>query len=113
MLVIVVENVPPRLRGRLAVWLLEIRAGVYLGRYSVKVREMIWNQVENGIGDGNAVMAWSTQDESGFDFRTLGANRRMPTDLDGARLVSFAPPDVPSSPDPDGPPDSPLSPLPR
>ncbi|MDI5434727.1 type I-E CRISPR-associated endoribonuclease Cas2e, partial [Salmonella enterica subsp. enterica serovar Kentucky] len=30
MLVVVTENVPPRLRGRLAVWLLEIRAGVYV-----------------------------------------------------------------------------------
>ena len=30
MMVIVVENAPPRLRGRLAVWLLEIRAGVYV-----------------------------------------------------------------------------------
>ena len=44
MLVIVVENVPPRLRGRLAVWLLEIRAGVYVGN-SRRVREMIWDQV--------------------------------------------------------------------
>ena len=32
MMVIVVENAPPRLRGRLAVWLLEIRAGVYVAR---------------------------------------------------------------------------------
>ena len=31
MLVIVVENVLPALRGRLAVWLLEVRAGVYVG----------------------------------------------------------------------------------
>jgi CRISPR-associated endoribonuclease Cas2 subtype I-E len=34
MLVIVLENAPPRLRGRLAVWLLEVRAGVYVGNYS-------------------------------------------------------------------------------
>ena len=47
MLVIVVENVPPRLRGRLAVWLLEIRAGVYVGDYSRRVRENIWQQVEH------------------------------------------------------------------
>jgi CRISPR-associated protein Cas2 len=93
MLVIVVENAPARLRGRLAVWLLEVRAGVYVGRYSIKVREMIWRQVESGLADGNAVMAWSTQDESGFDFRTLGTNRRMPIELDGVRLVSFLPPD--------------------
>jgi hypothetical protein len=45
MLVIVLENAPPRLRGRLAIWLLEIRAGVYVGNYSRKVREVIWEQV--------------------------------------------------------------------
>ena len=60
MLVIVVENVPPRLRGRLAVWLLEIRAGVYVGKPSKRLREIIWNQVDDGVEDGNAVMAWST-----------------------------------------------------
>ena len=42
MLVVVTENVPPRLRGRLAVWLLEIRAGVYVGDASIRIREMIW-----------------------------------------------------------------------
>lgn len=92
MMVIVVENVPPRLRGRLAVWLLEVRAGVYVGNYSKKVREMIWKQVESGVGaEGNAVLMWPSRDEAGFDFRTVGANRRVPVDLDGARLVEFHP----------------------
>ena len=89
MMVIVVENVPPRLRGRLAVWLLEIRAGVYVGKYSRRVREMIWNQVSEGIGQGNAVLIWSTNTESGFDFQTLGENRRIPVEMDGIKLVSF------------------------
>lgn len=92
MLVIVVENVPPRLRGRLAIWLLEIRAGVYVGNYSTKVRDFIWEQVEKGIGEGNAVLAWRTNTEAGFDFVTLGTNRRIPVELDGAKLVSFLPP---------------------
>ncbi|MDP2760864.1 MAG: type I-E CRISPR-associated endoribonuclease Cas2e [Sideroxyarcus sp.] len=91
MLVIVLENSPPRLRGRLAIWLLEIRAGVYVGNYSTKVRDHIWNQVEKGIEDGNAVMAWRTNNEAGFDFMTLGNNRRIPVELDGAKLVSFLP----------------------
>lgn len=91
MLVIVVENVPPRLRGRLAVWLIEIRAGVYVGDLSTKVRDMIWSQVEDGIEEGNAVMVWSTNTESGFDFLTLGKNRRLPVELDGLKLVSFFP----------------------
>lgn len=93
MLVIVVENVPPRLRGRLAVWLLEVRAGVYVGDVSKRVREMLWDTIEKGCDEGNAVMAWSTNNESGFDFVTHGKNRRIPVDLDGVRLVSFLPQD--------------------
>ncbi len=107
MLVIVVENAPPRLRGRLAVWLLEVRAGVYVGRYSVKVREMIWRQLEAGLDDGSAIMAWATPDEAGFDLRTLGPNRRVPTDLDGARLVRFLPPDAEPEDTPESPPEPP------
>lgn len=91
MLVIVLENAPPRLRGRLAIWLLEIRAGVYVGNYSAKVREYIWEQVEVGLGEGNAVMAWRVNNEAGFDFMTLGSNRRIPVEIDGAKLVSFLP----------------------
>ncbi len=91
MLVIVVENVPPRLRGRLALWLLEIRAGVYVGKVSRRIREMIWHNVREGVGDGNAVMSWTTNTESGFDFLTIGANRRIPVEVDGVRLVSFLP----------------------
>jgi len=91
MLVIVVENVPPRLRGRLAIWLLEVRAGVYVGKVSRRVREMIWDTVMKASEDGNAVMAWSTNTESGFDFMTWGSNRREPVEIDGLKLVSFLP----------------------
>lgn len=92
MLVVVTESAPPRLRGRLAVWLLEVRAGVYVGDVSKRVREMIWEQTSALIDDGNVVMAWAAPNESGFDFITLGANRRMPVDFDGLRLVAFHPP---------------------
>jgi CRISPR-associated protein Cas2 len=91
MLVIVLENAPPRLRGRLAIWLLEVRAGVYIGNYAAKVRDYIWEQVEAGIEDGNAVIAWRASNEAGFDFLTAGQNRRVPIEVDGAKLVSFFP----------------------
>lgn len=91
MLVVVTENAPPRLRGRLAVWLLEVRAGVYVGDVSRRVREMIWYQITELADEGNVVMAWSTNTESGFDFITYGENRRMPVEFDGLRLVKFLP----------------------
>ncbi len=89
MLVIVVENAPDRLRGRLACWLLQVRAGVYVGDVSRRVREMLWAQVEAGIGSGNAIAAWNANNESGFELATIGANRRIPVDFDGLTLVSF------------------------
>lgn len=91
MCMIVTEAVPPRLRGRLAVWLLEVRAGVYIGDVSRRVREMLWQQVEAMADNGNVVMAWATNTESGFDFITFGKNRRQPVDFDGLRLVTFLP----------------------
>jgi CRISPR-associated protein Cas2 len=91
MLVIAVENAPPRLRGRLGLWLVEVRAGVYVGKVSRRVRDMIWNNLEDGIDSGNAVMVWSSNTESGFDFLTLGENRRIPVEMDGIKLVSFLP----------------------
>ncbi len=91
MVMVVTENVPDRLRGRLAVWLLQVRAGVYVGNTSRRIREMIWEQCETFVEDGNIVMAWATNTESGFDFQTLGENRRIPVELDGLRLVFFLP----------------------
>ncbi|MBF0368989.1 MAG: type I-E CRISPR-associated endoribonuclease Cas2 [Magnetococcales bacterium] len=91
MIVVITESVPPRLRGRLAIWLLEVRAGVYLGKVSKRVREMLWLQITKLAEDGNVVMAWSTNNESGFEFQTHGQNRRKPVDFDGLRLVAFTP----------------------
>lgn len=92
MLVVVVVNAPPRLRGRLAAWLVEVRAGVYVGDYSARTREMIWNQVLAGLETGDAVMVWKAPRDQGYDFQTAGTNRQMPVDCDGLKLVSFAPP---------------------
>jgi len=92
MMVVVVTNAPPRLRGRLAAWLVEVRAGVYVGDYGARTRAMIWEQVTGFIDEGDAVMIWKAPTDQGYDFVTAGRNRRMPVDLDGLKLVSFLPP---------------------
>jgi CRISPR-associated protein Cas2 len=60
---------------------------------------MMWEQVDKGMDEGNAVMAWTTNTESGFDFMTLGKNRRIPREMDGLKLVSFMPPEGPQTGD--------------
>ena len=88
-MVVVISNAPARLRGRLAAWLVEVRAGVYVGDYSARTREMIWEQVLTGLDQGDAVMVWKVPTDQGYDFLTVGKNRRVPIDFDGLKLVSF------------------------
>jgi len=71
--------------------MLEIRAGVFVGNYSVRVREMLINTIYANVEDGNVIVAWSANNESGFDFETIGKNRRIPVQFDGTKLISFLP----------------------
>lgn len=106
MMVIVVENAPPRLRGRLSLWFAEVRAGVYVGVYNRRTRERIWDEVKVMVGDGNAVIAWSANNDSGFAFEGVGANRRDAIEFDGLTLVKFKPP-APEAPRLEGGPKTP------
>jgi len=102
MVVIVVENVPDHLRGRLAVYLVEVRAGVYVGNVSARLRDFLWAYLEAGVAErGNAVMVWTTNNEIGYDVKTLGKNRRLPVDFEGLKLVSFYPTAEEAAQDPD------------
>lgn len=92
MIVVVTESAPARLRGRLSLWLAEIRAGTFVGSYGRRQRERLWADITAMIGGGSAVMAWSTTaTESGFDFRVVGDDRRRPATVDGFTLVTFRP----------------------
>lgn len=91
MIVVVTENAPTRLRGRLSLWLSEIRAGTFVGAYGKRQRQRLWDDITAMIGAGSAVMAWSTSaTESGFDFLVVGDDRRTPVIVDGFTLVHFA-----------------------
>ena len=91
MMIIVCENAPALLRGRLTLWLAEIRAGTFVGHYGRRQRERLWADVKAMIGGGNAVIAWSAPTESGFAFETTGDDRRAMSLVDGFALVTFKP----------------------
>lgn len=90
MIAIVTDAAPTCLRGRLSLLMLEVRAGVYLGSATVKVREAIWAIVTEQIETGSAVMCWpDLTNASGVGFKSCGDARRRPVDLDGLLLVQF------------------------
>jgi CRISPR-associated protein Cas2 len=88
--VIITQNVPPRLRGRLAVFMVEARAGVYFTNLTRREREKLWEYITVDIEGGNVVLGWATNSESGFEFQTQGANRRIAVNWDGLMMVNFA-----------------------
>lgn len=46
MVVLIVESVPPALRGELSKWMLEPKAGVFVGTISAAVRDLLWEKLE-------------------------------------------------------------------
>lgn len=87
MTVLVVEAVPPGLRGQLTRWFLEIRAGVYIGTLDNRVREKVWHRVCTQVRKGNAVMAYRALNEQGFEILTHGDSDRVIFDNEGLLLV--------------------------
>ena len=45
MVVLILEDARPALRGLLSRWLIEPRAGVFVGRLSARVRDRLWKRV--------------------------------------------------------------------
>ena len=87
MVVLILENVRPSLRGELSRWLLEVKTGVFVGKVSALVREELWQIVEQQLGKGSAVMLHPTNNEQGFSAKTLGNPPRRLVDIEWLFLV--------------------------
>jgi len=72
MVVLIVESAPPSLRGELSKWMLEIRAGVYVGTISGAVRDLLWEKACAQVDDGGCIMIHSAANEQGFVIRSWG-----------------------------------------
>ena len=86
MIVVSMTNCPPKLRGDLSKWLLEINTGVYVGQVSARVREALWKRICENVGTGQATMVFSTNNEQHFDFYVHNTSWR-PADYDGIKLM--------------------------
>jgi len=88
MVTIVLEKVSRSLRGELTRWLVEVDTGVFVGRVSARVRDLLWQEVIKKVGDGRAAMAWSTNNEQGFHIVLWNYDDREVVEIDGIELVA-------------------------
>ncbi len=91
MIVISMTNCPPKVRGDLSKWLMEINTGVYVGQVNARVREALWKRVCENIAEGQATLVYSTNNEQHMEFRVHNTNWK-PVDYDGLWLIKH--PDV-------------------
>jgi len=87
MVVIVLENVPASVRGELTRWMLEPRAGTFVGYMSALVRERLWAMVVAKLRLGSAIIIHNAQNEQGFTIRSIGTRYRELEDFDGLTLI--------------------------
>lgn len=84
---IMLERVPAGLRGELSRWLLEPKAGVFVGTVSAMVRDRLWERVVRSAKDGAGLMIHSADGEQGFKWRSVGDPSRTIEDFEGLFLV--------------------------
>ncbi len=87
MTLIVLERVTPGLRGKLTRWMLEIHAGVFVGKLSPRVRDKLWKAVQGARRLGACTLVFHAPNEQGFTLETAGDPSRSLADFDGLCLL--------------------------
>ncbi len=83
----ILERVPPSLRGEVTRWLLEVKVGVFVGRVSAMVRDKLWEMACKEAGQGAGILAHTGDTEQGFAFRFHGALGREVVDFEDLALL--------------------------
>lgn len=87
MVVMILQRVPPSLRGELTRWMLQPHTGVYVGTLSARVRDRLWERICRSLKGGAAVQIFPDASEQGFAIRTCGNTKRLLEDFEGLKLA--------------------------
>lgn len=86
MVVLVITACPEGLRGDCSKWLLEVSPGVFVGKPSARIRDLVWDRTVELLSGGRALMVYSSNTEQGLEFRSQGHDWK-PTDFEGIQLM--------------------------
>jgi CRISPR-associated protein Cas2 len=87
MTVLILERVPATLRGELSRWMIEPRAGVFVGKVSGMVRDRLWEKARKDSKGGAGMLLFSSPTEQGFLARSFGETSRDLVEWEGLTLV--------------------------
>lgn len=85
--VMILERVPTSLRGEITRWMLEPKAGVFVGSLSGMVRDRLWEKACQGSQGGACTLVHNASNEQGFAMRFWGRASRLVEDFEGLALI--------------------------
>ncbi len=89
MVVMILESVPPGLRGELSRWLIEPKTGIYVGHISARVREKLWEKCVKNRRTGGIIQIWTTNTEQRFGIKMEGDTSRILQVEEGIQLIKI------------------------
>lgn len=84
--VVTLKKSPASLRGDLTKWMQEIATGVYVGNVNSKIRERLWQRIQETVADGEATISYACRNEIGYYFFTHKTQRTV-VDWEGIPLI--------------------------
>lgn len=88
MTVLLLDRVSPSLRGDLSRWMVEPKAGVFVGRPTAAVRDRLWERLCRDAGEhAGCIMITHAANEQGYRIESFGNPSRLVVDFDGLQLV--------------------------
>lgn len=91
MVVMILEKTPASVRGELSRWMLEVRTGVFVGKISALVRDLLWKHVCSRMKAGGCLMIYTNDSEQGFSLVSDGDTSRSIVDYEGLQLIKMMP----------------------
>lgn len=87
MTVFVFDCAKPGLRGEMNRWFLELKPGVFVGNVNARIRQLLWDRIQEQHMAAGAVMVYPAANEQGFEMAIFGQPHREVIDLEGVQLI--------------------------
>jgi CRISPR-associated protein Cas2 len=80
--------------------MIEVKAGVFVGRVTPRVRDELWEAAVKGSRRGSCLQLWDALNEQGYAMRSHGDPSYRPVDMEGLVLIRRPKPQDPRLPGP-------------
>jgi CRISPR-associated protein Cas2 len=88
MLVIVANDLPPAVRGRMKLWFIEPRANVFVSGIKDSVAKTVIDYLYKHCPPESGIVIFRSMPKPpGYEIRTIGPTRKAMTEISGLQLV--------------------------